>query len=344
MHQARVVALVGEDGFVGEDAVEGGAGDGELAGGAELVAAVEVEDVLDVMADHGVEREVVDVSGGVEFGEEFVIGGEGEVVWADNSVVGFEERGFEDGGKFAHVAGPVVLEEAGKSAGTEDDGALLIALADAIEQGLGEGSDVFSAQAQGGDGEADSGEAKCEVGQQLALTGHLAERSLRGGENDGAAGGTVLEALEDAEQEALSGRGEEVDAIEISKAGQGGWIGVGDEPLAGVAALKAGTSERGAAIQIAGEGLLARPRLALKGGYLNVRGGHLSLQDEFPPGGADSDKLGGLGGVTIDKGDAGGCGLELGGAIQGSQREPPLLASGWWSRPTDVISAARVKA
>jgi hypothetical protein len=33
---------VGEDGFVAEDAVEGGAGDGELAGGAELVAAVEV--------------------------------------------------------------------------------------------------------------------------------------------------------------------------------------------------------------------------------------------------------------------------------------------------------------
>ena len=33
----------------------------ELAGGAELVAAVQVEDILDVMADDGVEGEVFDV-------------------------------------------------------------------------------------------------------------------------------------------------------------------------------------------------------------------------------------------------------------------------------------------
>ena len=45
-------------GFVGEDAVEGGAADAELAGGAEFVAAVEVEDVLDVVLDDGVEGEV----------------------------------------------------------------------------------------------------------------------------------------------------------------------------------------------------------------------------------------------------------------------------------------------
>ena len=54
-----------EEGFVAEDAVEGGAGDGELAGGAELVAFVEVEDVLDMLLDNGVEREVVGTDGGV---------------------------------------------------------------------------------------------------------------------------------------------------------------------------------------------------------------------------------------------------------------------------------------
>ena len=54
-----------EQGFVAEDAVEGGAADGELAGGAEFVAAVEVEDVLDVMADDGVEGEVVGLAGGL---------------------------------------------------------------------------------------------------------------------------------------------------------------------------------------------------------------------------------------------------------------------------------------
>ena len=44
--------------LVGEDAVEGGAADGKLAGGAKLVAAVEVEDVLHMVANNGVEGEI----------------------------------------------------------------------------------------------------------------------------------------------------------------------------------------------------------------------------------------------------------------------------------------------
>ena len=55
---------VGEDGFVAEDAVEGGAADVELAGGAELVAAVEVEYILHVLADDGIEREAAGWTGG----------------------------------------------------------------------------------------------------------------------------------------------------------------------------------------------------------------------------------------------------------------------------------------
>jgi hypothetical protein len=47
--------LAGEWGFGVEDAVEGGAGDAELAGAAEFVSFVEVEDVLDVLLDNGVE-------------------------------------------------------------------------------------------------------------------------------------------------------------------------------------------------------------------------------------------------------------------------------------------------
>ena len=46
-----------KDGFVGEDAVEGRAADVELAGGAEPVAAAELEDVFNMVADDGVERE-----------------------------------------------------------------------------------------------------------------------------------------------------------------------------------------------------------------------------------------------------------------------------------------------
>jgi hypothetical protein len=54
----------------------------------------------------------------------------------------------------------------------------------------------------------------------------------------GAAGRAVLHGFEDAEKQALSGRGEQVDAVKISKAGESGRVGVGDQPFAGVAALK----------------------------------------------------------------------------------------------------------
>ena len=253
----KCAGSVGEEGFVGEDAVERGAGNGELAGGAEFVAAVEVEDILHVVADDGVEREVGGAGGeagcapwrgapearigrgpGEGRGRKAV--GQGEVDGADDAVVGFEQSGFEDAGELADVAGPVVLQEAGKGAGSKNDGALLVARAEAVEQELGERGDVFAAQAQRRNGEADGGEAEGEVGQQKSLAGHLAQRGLRRGEDDGAARRAILEALEDAEQQSLSGRGEQVDAIEISEAGEGGGIGVGGQPFAGVAALEAG--------------------------------------------------------------------------------------------------------
>lgn len=43
--------------LVGEDAIEGRAGDAKLACGAEFVAMVKAKDVLDVAADDGVEEE-----------------------------------------------------------------------------------------------------------------------------------------------------------------------------------------------------------------------------------------------------------------------------------------------
>jgi hypothetical protein len=169
-----------------------------------------------------------------------VVGGEREVFGADDAIGGLEESGFEDGGEFADVAGPVVLEQAGEGAGAEEDGALLVAEADALEKGLGEGGDVFATHAQRGNCKADGAETEGEVGEEQALADHLAERSLRGGEEDGAAGGTVLEGFEDAEEEALSGRGQEIDAVEECKAGDGGGVGVGYKPLASIAALETG--------------------------------------------------------------------------------------------------------
>ena len=56
---------MGEEAFVAEDAVEGGTADAELASGAELVAAVEDEHVLDMVADDGVEGEIAELEGGL---------------------------------------------------------------------------------------------------------------------------------------------------------------------------------------------------------------------------------------------------------------------------------------
>ncbi len=67
---------------------------------------------------------------------------------------------------------------------------------------------------------------------------------MRRGKKDGTAGGTVLKGLEDAQEKALAGRGEEIDAIEIGEAGEGGGVGVGYQPFAGVAALKGGVGQR----------------------------------------------------------------------------------------------------
>ena len=98
-----------EEGFVAEDAVEGGTADGELTGGAELVATVQVENVLDVVADDSIEREVVRLACGLLIWMEVRFGGQSEVAGKDDAVVGFEKGGFKDAGKLADIAGPVVL-------------------------------------------------------------------------------------------------------------------------------------------------------------------------------------------------------------------------------------------
>ena len=194
----------------------------------------------------------------------FRFGGQGEVAGEDDAVVGFEERGFKDAGEFADVAGPVVLEEAGEGAGAEEHGALLIAGADAVEQGLGERGDVFAALAQRRNGETDGGEAEGEVGEKKSLTGHLAQRGLRRGEQDGAAGRAVLEGAENAEEQALAGRGEQVDAVEIGEAGEGGGVAVGGQPLARIAALEERTQTRESGRRDSGRACACRCRVRLR--------------------------------------------------------------------------------
>jgi len=175
--------------FVAEDAVEGGAADAELAGGAQLVAAVQVEDVLHMMLDDGVEIEAVGAHHGLlHILRGFQAAGQGQVVGADDAVDGFEQGGFEDGGQLTHVAGPVVLQKAGECAGSKGHGALLIADAEPVEQELGQWSNIFAALAQRRNSEADGGQAEREIGKKKSLASHLPQRGLRRGKQDGAAG------------------------------------------------------------------------------------------------------------------------------------------------------------
>lgn len=132
-----------------------------------------------MMADDGVEGEAVGLGEGLPVEGLLGLSGQEQVAGEDDAVFCFEERGFKDAGEFADVAGPVVLKEAGEGARPEEDRALLIASADAVEQGLGEGRDVFAALAERRNGKADGGEAEGEVREKEALSGHLAERCLR---------------------------------------------------------------------------------------------------------------------------------------------------------------------
>ena len=140
----RFIATL-EEGFVTEDAVESRTADGELTGGAELVAAIEVKDVLDVMADDGVEGEAFRLVGGLLAELSFRFRGQGKIAGKDDAIVGFEECSFKNAGEFANISWPVVLKETRQGSRAHEYGALLVAGTNAVEQGLGERGNVFAA-------------------------------------------------------------------------------------------------------------------------------------------------------------------------------------------------------
>ena len=138
-----------------------------------------------------------------------------------------------------------MLQKAGERAGPQCDGALLIAGAQAVEQELRERSDVFAALAQRRNRETNRGQTEGKVRQKKSLASHLAQRGLRRSKQDGAARGAILQGLQNAEEQSLAGRGEQIDAVEIGKAGERGGVGIGGQPLAGVAALEVRGGQRG---------------------------------------------------------------------------------------------------
>ena len=286
------------------------------------------------MPDDGIKGEVRGPGGGVhaEVRVEWwvVLGlgtvGQGKIGGLDEAIGCFEERHFENAGEFAYIAGPGVLQKPRHGAGRKDHGTKLVAGAEAVKQELCEGGNIFAALAQRRDGEADRGEAESEVGEEHALAGHVTKRCLRGSDDDGATGGTVLEGFENAEEQSLSGRGEQVNAIEVGEAGERRGITVGREPFARITALKARAGKGRTAEQILRQRLLAAAVLAFDGGDLQMRCGHFNLHEELAPRSADADDLESRGcGTHFNERKAGGRGqrLELSRTLHGSQRSSP---------------------
>lgn len=280
-------ACDGKNGFVGEDAVERGAADAELAGGAQLVAAVQVEHVLHVAADHFVEREGAAVLDGIVVDCGFASNWHGKITGADDVAVGFQQARFKYAGQLAHVARPGMLQKTSQRAGAQLHRTMLIATADAIEQRLRDGRNVFAAHAQRGNGKTNGGETEGEIGQQQPLAGHLAQRGLRRGNQQNAGGWMVLQMLEHVEQQALAGRRKQVYAIEVCESRQ--MCGVPfQQPFAGILALEWRAGQGRAAEHVTGQRLFARSGFALDGRKLHVRSGHVGLQQQLAPRVADT--------------------------------------------------------
>ena len=117
---------------------------------------------------------------------------------------------------------------------------------------LGKRSDIFAALAKRRNSESHSGEPEGKIGHKEPPSRHLAQRSFRGG-HARRARRTILHGLQNAEKQPLAGRCEQIDAIEIDEPCEHCRIGLGDQPLAGIVALKADFDKGGAAVQKPGQ-------------------------------------------------------------------------------------------
>ena len=164
---------------------------------------------------------------------------------------------------------------------------------------------------------------------------------MRRGEQNGAAGWAILESAEHGEEQALAGRGEKIDAIEVGEAGECGRIAVCRQPLARIAALKYRTKQGRAGEEITRERVLPSAVFAFDGRDLEMGRSHFRLHKKLSPCGADTYDLDEWLSLCFNKREPGGSGhrLEWGGALHRSQRaSPPWLmevvpGQQWFHRP-----------
>ena len=134
-----------------------------------------VENKLHVTMNHIVECQACGAQGRLERGCGVHLRLERQVLGTDHVIHRFEQGCFEHAGHFANVPRPGVQKQPPQRGGTQCHGTMLVAGADPVQQGLGDGSDILPAHAQGRDGEPHRGETKRKVGQQLTLPSQLAQ-------------------------------------------------------------------------------------------------------------------------------------------------------------------------
>jgi hypothetical protein len=103
---------------------------------------IEIEHVLDVVANHGIEREIgwacVSLPAELRFGGRLNVVDEDHIGRLNDPVADFNERGFKNAGKLAYVARPTVLQKAGQGAGTKKRRSLLVTPAKTFQQEVGD--------------------------------------------------------------------------------------------------------------------------------------------------------------------------------------------------------------
>jgi hypothetical protein len=183
-----------------------------------------------------------------------------------------------------------VLEEARQGARREDGVGLLIASRDAVDEGVGDGRDVFAMVAEGRESELDGRQPKGEVREKEVLTGELAQGGMGGGEEKEAGGGVALEEFEKAEQQVLACRGEQVDAVEVERSLERRDFAVGGEPGACVRAAERQVGEGGLAVRSLAEEMLASAGFSLEERDMGVGCNHPGLEQEAAQSGTDADE------------------------------------------------------
>ncbi len=207
-----------------------------------------------------------------------------------------------------------MLEKAGQGALGKYGGRLFVAAADAVDECLGDGSDIFAVLAQWEHRKPDGGQAEGEVGQEIALAGKLSQRGVRRDQEKKARSAgwitraQALERFNEVEEQALPRGGEQVDAVEVESAGKGCGIRFVGQPFASVAAAKGEIAERRLAVEGLREEVLASAGLTFNGRDVETGSGDFSLEQQPAQRGADANKLsrlllpdgGGMGGDRLD--------------------------------------------